>query len=172
MIGKLVLPKAATLRGGQLSGDAGVMVDILLGAAVSLKALEEALRDFFGTQDVVVSEDFDVLLRKPASPAVFVMPCSLEVPGFPLGLSVMCAPNDPGTFQAMAVRLSRQLAARFDCDAMCDGSAHGSSPAPCWSILWREGRAYLADDFDCDADPPGPPQIRKRLLELGLEPEP
>ena len=42
--------------------------------------------------------------------------------------------------------IARDLSILLDCSTICDGSRHGPTAAPYWSIVWQQGKAFLADD--------------------------
>ncbi|QNK66593.1 hypothetical protein [Variovorax sp. PAMC26660] len=57
----------------------------------------------------------------------------------------------------LGLRLARELCVDLDCSTICDGSHHGPTKSPYWSIVWQQGIPYLADDCrtlfaDCQDD--------------------
>lgn len=70
--------------------------------------------------------------------------------------------------------LARFLSERLSCRTICDGSEHGDSAAPYWSIVWDRGVAWLADDCHtmfADGEG-GPVRLVRRLFEPGEAPTP
>jgi hypothetical protein len=114
-------------------------------------------------------------------PCTAVLLTSSDTPGFPtalsfagilashLGLDRPAAPHlDPSSAQVTAFlqRLAFELSRRLDGEVLVEATGHAPSKSPYWSILWRSGRAFLADDSGIDADPPEPPGV---VGELALD---
>ena len=136
-------------------------MDIALVATVSSSMLVTALRAFFPGKTVVVSDDVDLLLQANP-PDVLVDLFPLETPGFPIGLALHAWPGTVEGFQEMAIALARHLSDSLRGASLCDGSGYGPSDGHYWSIVWRDGAAYLAHD----ADPPQAPRILHALRNL------
>ena len=140
-------------------------MDIALGRLASAAEIETTLQRFFSESTVRVSEDLEQILEDPV-PDVFATAFPLEIPGFPVGLSIDRWPGSGDAFQKMAIRLSQHLSQHLACPAMCDGSGYGPYDCPYWSIVWIDGSPYLADDTETDAEPPLPPKILHKLTAV------
>ncbi|MEC7120428.1 MAG: hypothetical protein VXW65_11065 [Pseudomonadota bacterium] len=55
-------------------------------------------------------------------------------------------PQDEAVIMPTMIELARRFSVVLDCDSICDGSGYGDSDAPFWSIVWRGGQAFLADN--------------------------
>jgi hypothetical protein len=79
----------------------------------------------------------------------------------------------PGTLSEKQpdIALGRHLSQHFACDALVDGTQYGPDPKnPYYSLLWRSGEAWLADDSVVDPlDLPGKPAL---LLHRLIQPLP
>lgn len=63
---------------------------------------------------------------------------------FPFRLDVWL----PAGFDAYdtGLKIAGELSRALACSTICDGTRHGPTRAPFWSIVWVEGQAFLADD--------------------------
>ena len=68
---------------------------------------------------------------------------------YPCGTGVVDLPG--AAEDGVLVALARHLSEHLNCDAVCDGARDGDGSHPYFSVLWRSGEAWLADD--CGADP-------------------
>ena len=86
---------------------------------------------------------------------------------FPILLDVFPDPLKPRAVYREQLRLARFLSKRLSCRTICDGSEHGDSAAPYWSIVWDDGVAWLADDCgSMYGDGEGGPVRLVRRLEI------
>ena len=86
---------------------------------------------------------------------------------FPTLLDVFPDPLEPRAVYREQLQLARFLSERLLCRTICDGSEHGDSAAPYWSIVWDGGIAWLADDCGSEyADGEGGPVRLVRRLEI------
>ena len=86
---------------------------------------------------------------------------------FPTLLDVLPDPPEPRAIYREQLRLACFLSERLSCRTICDGSEHGDSSAPYWSIVWVGGVAWLADDCgSVFADGEGGPVRLVRRLEI------
>lgn len=46
----------------------------------------------------------------------------------------------------LGLRLAEELCVMLDCSTICNGSHHGPTKSPYWSIIWQRGVPFLADD--------------------------
>jgi len=85
----------------------------------------------------------------------------LADPGFDADIAISIEPN-PSEFPfvlhgwvvdgqesqqyELGLRLAGELCMLLDCPTICDGSHHGPTKSPCWSIVWQCGVPFLADD--------------------------
>jgi hypothetical protein len=63
------------------------------------------------------------------------------------------------------LQLAQQISQTLQCCTLCDGSLHGDSNAPFWSIIWDCGVPWLADDSACDPSD-GEPGLIRRVRRL------
>jgi len=71
---------------------------------------------------------------------------------YPIGVSVLAFPGLPD--ERIYAALARLLATALGCDAISDGTPFvppGMPRHPYWSLLWRNGEAWLTDDAHTDA---------------------
>jgi hypothetical protein len=85
----------------------------------------------------------------------------------PLVLEVSIPDRDPNEDYEEQIRLAKFLSSRLGCRTICDGSGHGPSIAPFWSIVWEDGIAYLADD--CETGRGGPVYIVRPIEIEGAD---
>ena len=88
------------------------------------------------------------------------------VGAYPAGIDVFAFPGSPD--ERIYAALARLLATALNCDALSDGTPYvlpGMLRHPYWSLLWRNGEAWLADDAHSDAydNTGGPVRLVARL---------
>lgn len=162
-------------------------MDLLLSTADPAR-IRAALHELLGpTGELWFGRDAEELLTLDR-PSTAVLLTSSDVPGFPvalcfagilashLGHDCAAAPHlDPSSAQVTAFlqRVAFELSRRLDGEVLVEATGHAPSKSPYWSILWRCGRAFLADDSGVDGDPPEPPRVVGELAldGAGLLPE-
>ena len=138
------------------------MTDIAIGKMLTPDEIREAMSAVFAGLVVVVAEawetvevSFDIGVRLQPNESEF--PCGLEV----------AAPMRPGRdLEAWLRGLAKVLGEHFGVPAICDGTSFGDTDSPYWSLVWKDGAAFLADDLDTTfADGEGGPVKIVRELE-------
>ena len=67
---------------------------------------------------------------------------------YPCGIGVVDLPDS--VEDGVLVALARHLSEHLNCDVVCDGTAYGDGSHPYFSVFWRSGEAWLADDSGAD----------------------
>ncbi len=67
---------------------------------------------------------------------------------YPFGIGVVDLLGSVG--DGVLVALARHLSEHLNCDAVCDGTAYGDGSHPYFSVFWRSGEGWLADDSGSD----------------------
>jgi hypothetical protein len=82
----------------------------------------------------------------PWPPIVFTLRRSPEASDFPSLVDFDAFPGDDDKAVAIGLALARRFSDALNCRAVSDGSGLGDDSSPYWSVVWDDGRAYLADD--------------------------
>jgi hypothetical protein len=84
---------------------------------------------------------------------------------FPNQLTVFAHHVVEREIYALQLQLAQRISQSLQCCTLCDGSLHGDTDAPFWSIIWDCGVPWLADDRDCDPSE-GEPGLIRRVRRL------
>lgn len=162
-------------------------MDLLLSTADPAR-IRSALQDLLSPSGQLwFGRDAEELLTLDG-PCTAVLLTSSDTPGFPtalcfagiltshLGHDRPAAPHlDPSSARVTAFlqRVAFELSRRLDGEVLVEATGHAPSKSPYWSILWRCGHAFLADDSGVDGDPPEAPRVVGELAVdgAGLLPE-
>lgn len=140
-------------------------MDIALGKVLENSEIREVLCALMPGLSVAVRDTWEAV--EPGLDVVLVrQPNDSE---FPCGLSAGVKLEDGRDLEAWLRGLARALGERLATSAICDGSPYGDTTAPYWSVIWRDGEAYLGDDAETTlADGRGGPVRIVRRLALPL----
>ncbi len=128
--------------------------------------VKAALEGFFPEYSIRVFPSFEVLNEEGPSGDIDGV-LSDNRSEFPVLLALVYYPDGPQAIYREQMRLARFLSERLSCRTICDGSDHGDSPSPYWSIVWDRGVSWLADDCNTAfGDGEGGPVRLVRWLEV------
>ncbi|MBC7543591.1 MAG: hypothetical protein H7338_12760 [Candidatus Sericytochromatia bacterium] len=120
-----------------------------LSKTVDESALKAWLQQSFPTVPLMTQDDAHLLGKVPWPPIVFSV-VHWPVPDFPTYVGFACFPGVEAHAFEVGTVLAQRLSADFDCRAICDGNGFGDDPSTDWTIIWEDGRSFLADDSDTD----------------------
>lgn len=63
---------------------------------------------------------------------------------FPLVITYIKS-NDVDVYNE-CMKLAKYISIELNCNTICDGSDEGDDSSPCWSVVWKSGISFLADD--------------------------
>lgn len=109
---------------------------------------------FFGTYDELATNNCPALLIKESD----------NPSEFPYVLSISAFMEFDEYWDLL--KLAEKISVMHKCRTICDGSFHGPTNTPYWSIIWEEGVPFLADDsftIFADYDTTAPKAQQKEL---------
>ena len=134
-------------------------MDVVLSVTLDREQLAEMFRMTMPECDVLLFADGDWMAYGDLYDLA-EKPCGClfsygSVEGvYPFGLCIWKLPGRTGKESTDAevciTALARHLSVHLNCDAVCDGTAYGDGSHPYFSLLWRSGEAWLADDSGAD----------------------
>ena len=63
---------------------------------------------------------------------------------FPLVISYIKSSEVDIYYECM--KIAKYISVQLNCNTICDGSNEGDDESPYWSIIWKKGNSFLADD--------------------------
>jgi hypothetical protein len=137
-----------------------------IGERCEAREVQAALAAYFPGAPVCVYPSVEAIQERGPEGA-FNGVLSANPSEFPVLLDVFPDPGEPRAVYRVQLRLARFLSERLSCRTICDGSEHGDSAAPYWSVVWDGGVPWLADDCgSVYADGEGGPVRLVRRLEI------
>ncbi len=126
------------------------MTDIALSTLFEHSSLSEMFsRTLSGMQVVLVAiHTLGAVSEVPRSAGSGFLSFSALDGIYPFGIGLYDWPQS--VEDGVLVALARHLSEHLNCDAICDGTAYGDGSHPYFSLLWRSGEAWLADDSGAD----------------------
>jgi hypothetical protein len=138
-----------------------------LSISVSETKIKQLLERWFPALEILTLDEALRSDRSPWPPIVFSVENRKNVDDFPIYIGFDCFPGPNDQAVAVGIVLAKRLATAFACRALCDGSGLGDDETPYWSIVWEQGRSFLADDSGTQfADGTGGPVRVARELQL------
>ena len=134
--------------------------------APKLSALEPILQAIFPRHNVLVVADIMELLDEVEQTQIQALLQSYQENNeFPNELTVFAHHVMEHEIYALQMRIAQCVSQALQCCTLCDGSLHGDTDAPFWSIIWDCGVPWLADDSACDPSE-GEPGLIRRVRRL------